>query len=307
MSAAGSEVRWDELARGAADAAAGQDGEARAREQLLTFTLDGAPYAIPVDRVREIVRLRPITSVPRVPSDVLGVISLRGEIVQVIDLRRRLGLRAGSPLARARIVIVREDEGGAAGLLVDGVDDVFALEPDLRRPRPSRCRRCVCAATRSYRWSTSRRCGISMQATRAEAYSRNHVSLACFEARGGVYAIDVTQLREVVRWHEPALIPVVDLGRALGGAPLAPGPHSRICVTEVEDLVMGLAVDAALHVVPADAGHLEDPPALTTQSGYGTARAVVRRPGADPMIVLSLENLLERVYRSALDSEEEAG
>lgn len=164
-----------------------------------------------------------------------------------------------------------------------------------------------------------------MQATRAEAYSRNHVSLACFEARGGVYAIDVTQLREVVRWHEPTplpnapalvegvvdlrgtLIPVVDLGRALGGAPLAPGPHSRICVTEVEDLVMGLAVDAALHVVPADAGHLEDPPALTTQSGYGTARAVVRRPGADPMIVLSLENLLERVYRSALDSEEEAG
>lgn len=134
MSAAGSEVRWDELARGAADAAAGQDGEARAREQLLTFTLDGAPYAIPVDRVREIVRLRPITSVPRVPSDVLGVISLRGEIVQVIDLRRRLGLRAGSPLARARIVIVREDEGGAAGLLVDGVDDVFALEPDSVQP-----------------------------------------------------------------------------------------------------------------------------------------------------------------------------
>ena len=134
MSAAGPELGWDELARGAADAAPGADAAGRSLEQLLTFRLADAPYALPVGSVREIVRLRPITSVPRVPRDVLGVISLRGEIVQVIDLRRRLGLRVSAPLERARIVIVQHEEGRAAGLLVDAVDDVFAVAPDQMQP-----------------------------------------------------------------------------------------------------------------------------------------------------------------------------
>ncbi len=84
---------WEALARNAASA--GTEGD-RADEicQLLAFELDGAPYAVPVERVREIVRMRPVTKVPRFPEDVQGVISLRGEIIQVVDLRRRLGVEA---------------------------------------------------------------------------------------------------------------------------------------------------------------------------------------------------------------------
>jgi chemotaxis signal transduction protein len=67
---------------------------------------------------------------------------------------------------------------------------------------------------------------------------------------------------------------------------------------------MGLAVDAALEVVPVDVARLEDPPALAIQTGYDAARAVVRRPDAEPILVVSLEHLLERVYRSALGGEE---
>jgi hypothetical protein len=55
-----------------------------------------------------------------------------------------------------------------------------------------------------------------------------------------------------------------------------------------------------------DVTRLEDPPALATQTGYDAARAVVRRPDADPIMVLSLEHLLETVYRSALTSKEDA-
>ena len=55
-----------------------------------------------------------------------------------------------------------------------------------------------------------------------------------------------------------------------------------------------------------DVACLEDPPALATQAGYDLARAVVRRPDAEPMLVLSLEHVLERIYRSALpDSDRE--
>ena len=161
-----------------------------------------------------------------------------------------------------------------------------------------------------------------MHNTDTGALGENRVTLGCFEVGGHTYAIDVTQVREVVRWqpvtplpNAPALIegvidlrgavvPVVDLGRALGGAPVAPGQHARIAVTEVDGLVMGLAVDAAVEVLSVDVANLDDPPTLAVQTGYDVTRAVVRRPGAEPILVLSLEHLLEGVYRSALSARE---
>jgi len=158
----------------------------------------------------------------------------------------------------------------------------------------------------------------------AGAIGDNFVTLGCFEVGGHTYAIDVSQVREVVRWQpvtplpnapsliegvidlRGAVVPVVDLGRALGGAPVAPGLRARIAVTEVDGLVMGLAVDAAVEVLSVDVANLEDPPTLATQTGYDVTRAVVRRPGAEPILVLSLEHVLESVYRSALSAKESA-
>lgn len=163
-----------------------------------------------------------------------------------------------------------------------------------------------------------------MHNTEVGAIGENHVTLGCFEVGGHTYAIDVAQVREVVRWqpvtplpNAPALIegvidlrgavvPVVDLGRALGGAPVAPGQRARIAVTEVDGLVMGLAVDAAIEVLSVDVSDLDDPPTLATQTGYDVTRAVVRRAGAEPILVLSLEHVLEGVYRSALSAREAA-
>jgi purine-binding chemotaxis protein CheW len=145
---------------------------------------------------------------------------------------------------------------------------------------------------------------------------QGRVTLGCFEVGSRIFAIDVSQVREVVRWqpitplpHAPELIdgvidlrgsvvPVINLGRALGGEPTQPGLRSRIAVTEVEGLVVGLAVDAATEVIPVELAEMEAPPALAIRAGYETARAVVRRPDGEPIPVLSLENLLERVSRS---------
>jgi purine-binding chemotaxis protein CheW len=157
-----------------------------------------------------------------------------------------------------------------------------------------------------------------MQNTDSGAIGENCVTLGCFEVGGHTYAIDVSQVREIVRWQEVtplpnapvliegvidlrgAVVPIVDLGRALGGAPVTPGPRARIAITEVDGLVMGLAVDAAVEVLSVDVAQLDDPPALATQTGYDMTRAVVRRPDDKPILVLSLEHVLEGVYRSAL-------
>ena len=142
--------------------------------------------------------------------------------------------------------------------------------------------------------------------------------LACFEVNGNVLAIDVLQIREIVRWQEvtplpqaPALIegvidlrerviPVVDLGRALGAAAIERSPRARIVVLEVDGLVLGLRVAAAIDVLSLESQTVEPPPQLAMQAGYDAVRAVVRRPGASPVLVISLDHLLENIYRSAL-------
>jgi purine-binding chemotaxis protein CheW len=130
---ASADAGWEVLARQAARRR-GDVAEPIDLQQLLTFALDGAPYALPVERVREIVRMRPITPVPRVPEDVRGVISLRGEIVQVVDLRRRLGLASLEPTRRSRVIVVHSADGRVAGLLVDAVTEVLSVADDALRP-----------------------------------------------------------------------------------------------------------------------------------------------------------------------------
>lgn len=162
-----------------------------------------------------------------------------------------------------------------------------------------------------------------MQTTSAETYGQNQVTLGCFEVGGRVFALDVSSVREVVRWQPvtplpkaPALIdgvidlrgavvPVVDLGRALYGEPVKISNLTRIAVTEVEGLVLGLVVDAAIEVLAVSVAAMEDPPGLATQAGYDAIRAIVRRPDAEPILVLSLEHLLESIYRSSLPKKEE--
>src|SRR5271157_6387645 len=91
---------WEQLARAAAHGPTRDD--ATLLREFLTFQLAGDPYAVPVERVREIVRMRPVTPIPRVPAALRGVISLRGEIVEVVDLRLRLGLTPTEPTRASR-------------------------------------------------------------------------------------------------------------------------------------------------------------------------------------------------------------
>jgi purine-binding chemotaxis protein CheW len=147
------------------------------------------------------------------------------------------------------------------------------------------------------------------------------IELACFELAGTLYALEETQVLEILRCpplvrlpHAPALIegvvdlrgvvlPIVDLGRALGGEPTPDPERARIAVLRVDDLVFGLRVTAAVDVLALPAAQVEGIPRLAAQAGYEAVRAVVRRSGEKPVLVLSLEALLERIYRSAAAEE----
>lgn len=96
--------------------------------KYLTFILGGESYAIPVLKVREIIRLTSITAVPQMPEYIRGVINLRGKIIPVMDLRRRFGFADAANVEQNCIVVVQVQSAAkqatAMGLVVDAVEEV---------------------------------------------------------------------------------------------------------------------------------------------------------------------------------------
>ena len=99
---------------------------AEASRILVLCHLAGEDYGLDVGWVREIIPWQQITRVPRTPPFVEGIINLRGHIIPVLDLRRRLGLPEGERDRRTRIVVVEREET-VVGLVVDAVSEVIRL------------------------------------------------------------------------------------------------------------------------------------------------------------------------------------
>ncbi|AMV72002.1 chemotaxis protein CheW [Desulfuromonas carbonis] len=104
--------------------------------QWLTFSLGAEDYALDIQQISEIIKPREVTEIPRAPDFVLGVVSLRGIIVPIFDLGRRLRLAPAelSPVSR---IIVCHGEGRSAGLLVDRINQVIRLPERSLEPPPS--------------------------------------------------------------------------------------------------------------------------------------------------------------------------
>ncbi len=95
-------------------------------EQFVVFRLAGEIYGIPITLVHEIIRYREITRIPRSAEYVRGVLNLRGQIVPVIDLRKRLGLPSAEETNSSRIVVTEVEEN-IVGMIVDAVTEVLRL------------------------------------------------------------------------------------------------------------------------------------------------------------------------------------
>jgi purine-binding chemotaxis protein CheW len=103
--------------------------------QWLTFSLGAEEYALDIRQIKEIIKPRQVTEIPRVPEFILGVISLRGIIVPVFDLSRRLRLGSADLTASSRIVVCRAGER-SAGLLVDRISQVIRIPVRSIEPPP---------------------------------------------------------------------------------------------------------------------------------------------------------------------------
>lgn len=103
--------------------------------QLVTFHVGDEEFGVEILEVREINRMMEITRVPHAPDFVEGVINLRGQVIPVVDLRKRFGLSAVARDKSARIVVVELGDR-VVGFLVDSVSEVLRVPRGLVEPPP---------------------------------------------------------------------------------------------------------------------------------------------------------------------------
>ncbi len=107
--------------------------------KYLTFKLADEDYGISLLKVREIIGMMPITSVPRTPEFIKGVINLRGKVIPVTDLRLRFDMPEIDYTDRTCIIVV-EVEGESAtvqmGIVVDAVTEVLPVKDEEIEPAP---------------------------------------------------------------------------------------------------------------------------------------------------------------------------
>ena len=101
--------------------------------KYLTFSLAEEEYGIGILKIKEIIGMMPITTVPRTPEFVKGVINLRGKVIPVIDLRTRFGMEELEYTERTCIIVVEiEAQTGTVliGIVVDSVSEVLNIKGD---------------------------------------------------------------------------------------------------------------------------------------------------------------------------------
>ena len=98
--------------------------------QYIVISMGDEQFGIDIKYIDNIVKMQHITRVPNVASYIKGVINLRGEVLPVMSLRLKMGLEADVTTKNTRIIILRLEQYGMIGIIVDEVKEVLTLEED---------------------------------------------------------------------------------------------------------------------------------------------------------------------------------
>lgn len=104
--------------------------------KYLTFSLGGEEYALEILRVQEIIGMMPVTSVPRTPPHILGVVNLRGKVIPVIDMRLKFAMER-LPQTEQTCIVVIQARGTQFGMVVDRVSEVVDIPEEQIEDTPT--------------------------------------------------------------------------------------------------------------------------------------------------------------------------
>lgn len=105
-------------------------GKANNETQIVIFRLGEEEYGLNISKIQEIIRVPGITRLPNTPDYVLGMFNLRGDIIPIIDLKKKF-LRVFEEYTAEARVIVMETEDAKVGIIVDEISEIMAVSSEL--------------------------------------------------------------------------------------------------------------------------------------------------------------------------------
>jgi purine-binding chemotaxis protein CheW len=103
-------------------------------ERYIRFSLGEEEYAIPLLKVREVIAMPDVTPVPQTPTYFLGIMNLRGQVISVLDMRLKLGIKTQESPEMA--VIIADLGKMCVGIVVDAINSVLSPSPEDISPKP---------------------------------------------------------------------------------------------------------------------------------------------------------------------------
>ncbi|MBB2961154.1 chemotaxis protein CheW [Methylobacterium sp. R2-1] len=282
------------------------------RVALVSFTAAGRCYALPLERVAEVLVLPPdVVPVPRAGNAALGVAALRGGVLPLLSLPTLLGLAAPPAGRDARVVVARLG-GAETGLVVDALGPILRLAPDAVDPVPSSlsrggmtavdaiCRVDEAGALVSVLSADRLLEGTTVTASSARSHGTKSANgqtagateqVVVFEIAGESYGVPVGAVREVLRVpgimtrlpRSPDLVvgaidvrgtvlAVVDQRRRFGLPPGEANARQRIVVLEAGGGTAGLLVDGVSRMLRLDADTIRPAPDFSGDAVNGVDR-----------------------------------
>ncbi|MCL2189381.1 MAG: chemotaxis protein CheW [Defluviitaleaceae bacterium] len=119
----------------------GRNAEDTIKDQYLTFAIEGEDYGVEIAFVKEIIKMSPITRVPEMPDFIEGIVNLRGELIGVLDVRKRFGVPIKEHDDETCVIVIIGDKLssglGLLGLIVDSVRETAIIPEENMAPPPN--------------------------------------------------------------------------------------------------------------------------------------------------------------------------
>jgi len=106
------------------------------KDQYLTFEIDGEDYGVGLSNVKEIIKIRPVVKVPEMPDYIEGITNLRGDLIGVLDVRKRFR-KPPKEYDESTCIVVIVFEEHTLGLIVDAVKETATINEEFVSPPPS--------------------------------------------------------------------------------------------------------------------------------------------------------------------------
>jgi len=311
-----------------------------ASTQYVTFYLREALFAVPVEEVREIVRMPAVTRIPMAPPYVEGLANLRGEVLPVVDLRTRLGLERLAD--EGKKVVILDRDGVPVGVVVDRTAQVLHVDGSRidRTERGALSGEFISGVVRNEgnitllldtakvlegrgaeRRSRSAREEERVRPSEGKALEE-HLQVVSFEMGKEEFAFPIGEVQEIIRYAEPAavpetpeyvrgvldlrgsVLPIVDLRVKLGirGRPI--DEFTKVIVLDQGGLRTGFVVDRIHEVLRVPLSRIAPPPALV-RSANESVRGIIERENRAILLLESGTLLSREELRLAEDSQRE--